>query len=192
MSGALATQTPPWPMAMPEGILRPSMTVVILSNLPSPLVDSSTLTRSLPGPAARFGYSIDSVIQIRPRSSNVIDTGLTISGSAAPSSTRNPGGAFIFLIASCGVSAGPGGLSCACGMTSFFFSGSLLSLAADCRLMKMTNAANIDATMERRDFMNAPGSIRRAEPRKGPVEDDVTIDGTRPLTGLGSQIIMCG
>ena len=35
------------------------MTVVILSNLPSPLVLSRTLTRSLPGPAERRGYSID-------------------------------------------------------------------------------------------------------------------------------------
>ena len=50
MSGALATQTPPWPTAMPEGILSPSAKTVNLSALPSPSVSSSTLTRSRPGP----------------------------------------------------------------------------------------------------------------------------------------------
>ena len=37
---------------------------------------------------------------------------------AATSSTANPSGTVIFSIASAGESAGPGGLSCACGMTS--------------------------------------------------------------------------
>src|SRR5436305_2046450 len=107
-------------MAMPEGMLRPSMTVVILSNLPSPLVLSKTLTRSLPGPAAFLGYSIDSVIQMRPRSSKVMATGLTMSGSAATSSTRKPSGTTIFLSASAGDRAGPGILSWPYGIGSLF------------------------------------------------------------------------
>src|SRR5262245_56093593 len=119
MSGALASQTPPWPIAMPEGMLRPSITVVILSNLPSPLVLSNTLTRSMPAPGDFLGYSSDSVIQIRPRSSNVIATGLTMSGSAATSSTWNPGGTSIFLSASCCDSGGPGGADWPWGMTSW-------------------------------------------------------------------------
>ena len=92
MSGELATQTPPWPTAIPEGMLRPSAKTVNLSALPSPSVSSRTLTRSRPGPGRRRGYSRLSVIQIRPRSSKVMATGLTMSGSAATSSTRKPGG----------------------------------------------------------------------------------------------------
>ena len=40
------------------------------------------------------------MIQIRPRSSKVIATGLTMSGSAATTSTVKPGGTVIALIAS--------------------------------------------------------------------------------------------
>ena len=50
MSGELATQTPPWPTAIPEGMFRPSAKTVNLSALPSPSVSSRTLTRSRPGP----------------------------------------------------------------------------------------------------------------------------------------------
>ncbi len=67
MSGELATQTPPWPTAMPEGMFSPSAKTVNLSALPSPSVSSRTLTRSRPGPGLRRGYSRLSVIQIRPR-----------------------------------------------------------------------------------------------------------------------------
>ena len=102
MSGELATQTPPWPTAMPEGMFSPSAKTVNLSALPSPSVSSRTLTRSRPGPADCRGYSRLSVIQIRPRSSNVIATGLTMSGSLATSSTVNPSGTVIFSIASAG------------------------------------------------------------------------------------------
>ena len=42
------------------------------------------------------------MIQIRPRSSNVIATGLTMSGSAATTSTVKPGGTVIALTASAG------------------------------------------------------------------------------------------
>ncbi len=59
------------------------------------------------GRAAR--YSRLSVIQTRPRSSNVMATGLTISGSLATSSTLNPSGTVILAIASAGDRAGPGG-----------------------------------------------------------------------------------
>ncbi len=52
MSGELATHTPPWPTAMPDGMFSPSAKTVILSNRPSPCVDSSTLIRSLPAPAS--------------------------------------------------------------------------------------------------------------------------------------------
>ncbi len=41
-----------------------------------------------------------------------------MSGSEATSSTEKPGGRVIFFIASAGDSGGPGGLSCACGITS--------------------------------------------------------------------------
>ena len=108
MSGELATQTPPWPTAIPEGMFRPSAKIVNLSALPSPSVSSRTLTRSRPGPAERRGYSRLSVIQIRPRSSKVMATGLTMSGSPATSSTVKPSGTVIFLIASAGDRAGPG------------------------------------------------------------------------------------
>ena len=118
MSGEFAIQTPPCPTAMPLGIFRPSMNTENLSALPSPSVSSRILTRSFPGPASRRGYSNDSVIQNRPRSSIVIDTGFTMSGSDATSSTLKPSGTTIFAIASAGLRAGPGGLSCACGMRS--------------------------------------------------------------------------
>ena len=55
MSGELATQTPPWPTAMPEGMFSPSAKTVNLSALPSPSVSSRTLTRSRPGPGSRAG-----------------------------------------------------------------------------------------------------------------------------------------
>ena len=51
MSGALATQTPPDPTAIPDGMFKPSAKTVNLSALPSPSVSSRTLTRSRPGPA---------------------------------------------------------------------------------------------------------------------------------------------
>ena len=92
MSGELATQTPPWPTAIPEGMFSPSAKTVNLSALPSPSVSSRTLTRSRPGPGRRRGYSRLSVIQMRPRSSKVIATGLTMSGSAATTSTWKPAG----------------------------------------------------------------------------------------------------
>ena len=76
-----ATHTPPWPTAIPEGIFRPSAKIVKRSALPSPSVSSRTLIRSRPGPALRRGYSRLSVIHTRPRSSKVIATGLTMSGS---------------------------------------------------------------------------------------------------------------
>ena len=41
----------------------------------------------------------------------VIETGLTMSGSEATSSTEKPSGTVIFAMASAGLSAGPGGLS---------------------------------------------------------------------------------
>ena len=116
MSGALATQTPPCPTATPEGMFRPSAKIVNLSAAPSPSVSSSTLTRSRPSPAELRGYSRLSVIQMRPRSSKVMATGLTISGSLATSSTTKPSGTVIFLIASAGVRAGPGGLLWPWGM----------------------------------------------------------------------------
>ena len=90
--GRLPTQTPPCPTAIPDGILSPSANTVNLSARPSPSVSSITLIRSRPGPEERRGYSMLSVIQIRPLSSNVMATGLTISGSAATTSTVNPGG----------------------------------------------------------------------------------------------------
>ena len=48
------------------------------------------------------------MIQIRPRSSKVIATGLTMSGSPATSSTWNPSGTVIRAIASAGDSGGLG------------------------------------------------------------------------------------
>src|SRR4051812_19286322 len=121
MSGALATQTPPWPTAMPEGMFSPSVKRVTLSTLPSPSVSSRILMRSRPGPAERRGYSRLSVTQMRPRSSNVIATGLTRSGSAATSSTRKPGGTSMRLIASAGDSGSLGGRSCPCGIGLVFW-----------------------------------------------------------------------
>ena len=55
MSGELATQTPPWPTAIPEGIFRPSAKTVNRSALPSPSVSSRTLIRSRPGPGRAAG-----------------------------------------------------------------------------------------------------------------------------------------
>ena len=115
MSGALATQTPPYPTAIPDGMFRPSAKTVNLSALPSPSVSSRTLMRSRPGPADFRGYSRLSVTQMRPRSSKVIATGFTRSGSLATSSTRNPSGTVIARIASAGDRAGPGGRLCPCG-----------------------------------------------------------------------------
>ena len=100
MSGELATQTPPAPTAIPEGMFRPSAKTVNLSALPSPSVSSRILIRSRPGPADFRGITRLSVIQARPRSSKVMATGLTISGSLATSSTWKPGGTFILPIAS--------------------------------------------------------------------------------------------
>jgi hypothetical protein len=111
MSGEFATHTPPYPTAIPDGIFNPSAKMVILSTLPSPSVSSRILMRSRPGPAECRGYSRLSVTQMRPRSSNVIATGLTRSGSAATNSTWNPSGTFIRAIASAGDRAGPGGRS---------------------------------------------------------------------------------
>ena len=115
MSGALATQTPPYPTAIPDGMFRPSAKTVNLSALPSPSVSSRTLMRSRPGPADFRGYSRLSVTQMRPRSSKVIATGFTRSGSLATSSTWNPSGTVIARIASAGDRAGPGGRLCPCG-----------------------------------------------------------------------------
>ncbi len=67
--------------------------------------------RSRPGPGERRGYSRLSVIQIRPRSSKVIATGLTMSGSLATTSTVKPGGTVIARAASSGERAGFGGRS---------------------------------------------------------------------------------
>ena len=116
MSGELATQTPPCPTAIPEGMFSPSANTVNLSALPSPSVSSSTLTRSRPGPGLRRGYSRLSVIQMRPRSSKVIATGLTMSGSAATSSTRKPWGTVIARIASAGDLGALGARSWPCGI----------------------------------------------------------------------------
>ena len=51
MSGEFATHTPPWPTAMPEGILRPSAKIVNLSARPSSSVSSRILMRSRPSPS---------------------------------------------------------------------------------------------------------------------------------------------
>ncbi len=118
MSGELATHTPPAPTAMPEGMFSPSANTVKRSARPSPSVSSRIFTRSRPGPACLRGYSRLSVIQTRPRSSKVMATGLTMSGSEATSSTRKPSGTRIRAMASCGESAGPGGLDCPCGMSA--------------------------------------------------------------------------
>ncbi len=48
------------------------------------------------------------MIQMRPRSSKVMATGLTMSGSLATSSTANPAGTVILAMASDGESGGPG------------------------------------------------------------------------------------
>jgi len=92
-------------------MLNPSAKIVNLSALPSPSVSSRTLIRSRPGPDDFRGYSRLSVTQTRPRSSNVMATGFTRSGSLATISTRNPSGTVIFLTASAGESGSPGGLS---------------------------------------------------------------------------------
>ena len=99
-------------------MFKPSAKIVDLSALPSPSVSSRTLIRSRPLPGDFRGYSRLSVIQNRPRSSMVIATGLTTSGSPATNSTENPGGTVILAIASLGDSAGPGGLSWPRGMSS--------------------------------------------------------------------------
>ena len=51
----MATQTPPWPTAIPDGILSPCREDGEPSALPSPSVSSITLIRSRPGPAASRG-----------------------------------------------------------------------------------------------------------------------------------------
>ncbi len=58
------------------------------------------------------------MIQMRPRSSNVMATGLTMSGSLATSSTLKPSGTVILAIASAGDRGGPGGFSWRRGMNS--------------------------------------------------------------------------
>ena len=56
------------------------------------------------------------MIQIRPRSSKVIATGLTMSGSAATTSTWKPGGTVIVLAASAAERGGFGAWSWPCGI----------------------------------------------------------------------------
>ena len=55
-----------------------------------------------PTPAGLRGYSMLSVIQMRPRSSKHIAIGFTMSGSLATNSTAKPFGTDILLRASCG------------------------------------------------------------------------------------------
>ena len=77
--------------------------MVTLSILPSLSVSSKILTRSLPLPGSKRGYSSDSTTQKRPLSSIVKATGFTKSGSHATTSTVKPSGTFMRLIASAGV-----------------------------------------------------------------------------------------
>src|SRR5213083_885772 len=88
-------------------MFSPSAKIVILSARPSASVSSRILTRSRPAPAGLRGYSMLSVIQIRPRSSKDIAMGLTMSGSLATSSTVKPSGTVILLPRS--DDFGPGG-----------------------------------------------------------------------------------
>ena len=76
----------------PRRMLRLSTKTVKRSASISPSESSSTFTRSRPGPGSFRGYSMLSVIQIRPRSSNAIASGFTMSGSCATISTENPSG----------------------------------------------------------------------------------------------------
>ncbi len=99
-------------------MFSPSAKTVTFSARPSPSVSSRIFTRSRPRPAGLRGYSTLSVTQMRPRSSNVIAIGLTMSGSLATSSTRKPSGTVILATASAGEYGSFGGWSWRCGMTS--------------------------------------------------------------------------
>src|SRR5947209_8770383 len=199
MSGALATQTPPWPTAMPEGMFRPSAKIVTLSYLPSPFVDSSTLIRSLPGPALRRGYSMLSVIQIRPRSSKVMATGLTMSGSAATSSTWKPAGTTIFLIAALGDSGGVGGLSWLGGSASFWARPGQAAQLLHGPDVQLADALLRDAELFADLLQRHAG---RAVFQAGPHADDLplarvqvlqeAVDLVRGLLGRGQDLVFVG
>jgi len=148
MSGAFATQTPR-PDGDPRGDIQPvgeDREPVGLAVAVGILQDLDPVT---PEPADWRGYSTLSVIQTRPRSSKVMATGLTMSGSLATSSTLNPGGTVIRAIAWSGVRAGPGGRSWAWGI------GSLRCPKAGERIEK--NEANISASADRPVIVEAPG-----------------------------------
>jgi hypothetical protein len=159
-AGELATQTPPWPTAMPDGMLSPSAKRVTLSYLPSPCVSSRILMRSRPGPLLRRGYSRLSVIQMRPRSSKVMAMGLTISGSLATSSTVKPSGTVIFLMASAGDSGGPGIWSWPCGIGSPFGERGVSASGAG-RITAAQAAARAAAAARNRSFLRIDLSLAR-------------------------------
>ena len=95
---------------MPIGMLSPSANVMILSALPSPSVSCRILTESRPGlsSGAAHGYSNESVIHIRPRSSKAMFIGLKMSGSDATNCTSKPSGTCNAFNSSCGESASVG------------------------------------------------------------------------------------
>src|SRR5256885_976252 len=59
-------------------MFNPSAKIVTLSARPSASVSSRTFTRSRPTPADLRGYSMPSVIQMRPRSSKAIAMGFAL------------------------------------------------------------------------------------------------------------------
>jgi hypothetical protein len=65
-SGALATQTPPCPTAIPDGMFSPSAKTLTVSALPSPSVSSRILILSRPGPGSRAWHSGRPIVQVHP------------------------------------------------------------------------------------------------------------------------------
>ena len=116
MSGELATQTPPWPTAMPEGMFSPSAKTVTLSTLPSPSVSSRTLIAiaSRAGGVPRIFEALgdpDAAPLVERHGDRVDDVGL-----GGDQLDLKPSGTFMLAIASAGDSAGPGGRVCPCGI----------------------------------------------------------------------------
>ncbi len=101
-------------------MLRPSAKTVILSARPSRSVSSSTRIESRPGRSAGagYGYSVEPLTQSRPRASNAMFIGFWISGSAAKSWTRNPGGRWNDARSCSGVRASVGRIAAANGSSA--------------------------------------------------------------------------
>ncbi|MEI7685360.1 MAG: hypothetical protein WCL32_10055 [Planctomycetota bacterium] len=110
----------PWPTAIPDGMLSPSVTVVTFFALPSAPI-SMTLAQSCPGGLLRVFDSfrhLEAALFVDVHRDRIDQVGF-----AGDELDREAFGTVIALTASCGLSAGPAGFDCPRGMTSLDFFG---------------------------------------------------------------------